>query len=286
MTAEEMGATIERLRKAKGLSLVELAARSGLSPDKIRYMERALFTMDAGHSSLGRSVWTARYKQLVALLKRLDDPAPVTPVDGRWLYAYYEGGWSWKQLAAVTELARSRVQNLAYGTHSEDSPTYAEAERLARERMAAWGDAPPPAWSRPRLVKGERPTPEQRAAAAEEIDRHHRPQVRADCKDGARPCPWAGCRYHLGYDVTHGGSLKDQFPGREVIPLEGERGLPVTCALDVADKGEHTLAEVAEALNLTRERVRQIEKQALDKLADRLTELGLDAHEWLGVCAA
>jgi len=39
-----------------------------------------------------------------------------------------------------------------------------------------------------------------------------------------------------------------------------------TCALDVADRGEHTLEEVGGFLNVTRERARQIEKDAFDKL--------------------
>lgn len=34
-----------------------------------------------------------------------------------------------------------------------------------------------------------------------------------------------------------------------------------TCALDVADRGEHTLEEVGEVLGVVRERVRQIVEQ-------------------------
>jgi DNA-directed RNA polymerase sigma subunit (sigma70/sigma32) len=47
------------------------------------------------------------------------------------------------------------------------------------------------------------------------------------------------------------------FPDKE--PWE----LPETCALDVADRGGVTLEEVGGWLNLTRERVRQLEVHAL-----------------------
>ena len=39
-----------------------------------------------------------------------------------------------------------------------------------------------------------------------------------------------------------------------------------TCALDVADRGGITLEEVGELVNLTRERIRQVEVLGLDKL--------------------
>ena len=39
-----------------------------------------------------------------------------------------------------------------------------------------------------------------------------------------------------------------------------------TCSLDVADRGGITLEEVGEILNLTRERIRQVEVRGLSKL--------------------
>ena len=78
-----------------------------------------------------------------------------------------------------------------------------------------------------------------------------RPQTRADCRDGPRPCPWASCRHHLGLDVTEAGSLVVR-----AAPLSE------TCSLDVADRGGLTLDEVGRVLGLTRERVRQIEVKA------------------------
>lgn len=43
-----------------------------------------------------------------------------------------------------------------------------------------------------------------------------------------------------------------------------------TCALDVADRGGITLEDVGILLNLTRERIRQVEKSGLDKLRNVL----------------
>ncbi|HZJ55112.1 MAG TPA: sigma factor-like helix-turn-helix DNA-binding protein, partial [Myxococcaceae bacterium] len=41
-----------------------------------------------------------------------------------------------------------------------------------------------------------------------------------------------------------------------------------TCALDVAEKGGITLEEVGEIMNLTRERIRQVETRGLAKLRE------------------
>jgi len=86
-----------------------------------------------------------------------------------------------------------------------------------------------------------------------------RPRTRADCVDGERPCPWVGCRYHLWADVTKSGSLKI---AHDVDPLD----LAESCALDVSSEGSHTLEQLADRLNLTKERMRQIEEDALAKL--------------------
>ena len=94
-----------------------------------------------------------------------------------------------------------------------------------------------------------------------------RPRTRAECPDTSEgPCPWVSCKYHLYLDVNdRTGSIKLNFPGLEVWEL------PDTCALDVADphrvgKGDGlTLERVGETINVTRERVRQIEAMALRK---------------------
>jgi hypothetical protein len=87
-----------------------------------------------------------------------------------------------------------------------------------------------------------------------------RPTSRGECRSAQRPCPWVTCRHHLGLDVTDTGTV--QLDSRF---LRGE--LRETCALDVADRGGVTLEAIGTLLGLTRERIRQIETEALAKLA-------------------
>ena len=88
-----------------------------------------------------------------------------------------------------------------------------------------------------------------------------RPQTRTECRGGERPCPWAGCGHHLYLDVdARTGSIKVNFPDLDPGDMKD------TCALDVAERGGHALEQVGELMNLTRERVRQIEVRALLKL--------------------
>ncbi len=88
-----------------------------------------------------------------------------------------------------------------------------------------------------------------------------RPKVRGDCVEGARPCPYVSCKYNLYVDVNpRTGSVKMNFPDKELWELAE------TCALDVADRQGITLEEVGVIMNLTRERVRQLEMRGLTKL--------------------
>lgn len=90
-----------------------------------------------------------------------------------------------------------------------------------------------------------------------------RPSARGECANVARPCPYVSCKYHLYIDVNpRTGSIKVNFPDREVWELEH------SCALDVAEQGGITLEEVGEILNLTRERIRQVEVRGLLKLKE------------------
>ena len=94
------------------------------------------------------------------------------------------------------------------------------------------------------------------------IDRQ-RPRTRADCMNGPRPCLFVSCKHNLYLDVNpETGSIKLNFPDKEIWELE------YTCALDVAEKGGITLEEVGEIMNLTRERIRQVETRGLMKLRE------------------
>jgi hypothetical protein len=88
-----------------------------------------------------------------------------------------------------------------------------------------------------------------------------RPETRADCANGERPCPFVSCKHHLYLDVSaRTGAIKLNFPDLEVWEMTE------TCALDVADRGGTTLEEVGAIMNLTRERIRQVEVKGLAKL--------------------
>ncbi|MFT5357879.1 MAG: hypothetical protein ACI9KE_005116 [Polyangiales bacterium] len=88
-----------------------------------------------------------------------------------------------------------------------------------------------------------------------------KPSTREECKDMERPCPFVSCKFHLFIDVHPvRGAIKLNFPDLEVWEMTE------TCALDVADRSGITLEEVGEIMNLTRERVRQVETAGLAKL--------------------
>ena len=90
-----------------------------------------------------------------------------------------------------------------------------------------------------------------------------RPKKRADCMNGPRPCLFVSCKHNLYLDVNpETGSIKLNFPDKEIWELQ------YTCALDVAEKGGITLEEVGEIMNLTRERIRQVETRGLMKLRE------------------
>jgi hypothetical protein len=92
---------------------------------------------------------------------------------------------------------------------------------------------------------------------------YERPKTRADCEQIVRPCPFVGCKHHLYLDVTQdNGNIRINFPDREPhqMPPDG------SCALDVAEQGGVTLSAAGDLVNLTRERIRQVEVEALRKL--------------------
>ena len=92
-------------------------------------------------------------------------------------------------------------------------------------------------------------------------DDYWKPRTRAECAEGPRPCPFVSCEYHLFVDVSpRTGAIKLNFPDLEVWELTE------SCSLDVADRGGTTLEDVGAIMNLTRERIRQVEVKALAKL--------------------
>ena len=103
------------------------------------------------------------------------------------------------------------------------------------------------------------------------LDDFDRPRTRGECKEDVRPCPYVSCKHHLYLDVNpETGSIKLNFPDLEVWEMAE------TCSLDVADRGGITLEEVGAILNLTRERIRQVEVRGLAKIKDHTgDELGL-----------
>ncbi len=97
--------------------------------------------------------------------------------------------------------------------------------------------------------------------------RHKFPKNRGECWHGAneeRPCPWVRCRHHLAVK---------SIDWKQVHLIAEPEDMDHTCALDVAESGPKTLEEIGEILGLTRERVRQIQDVALEKLLDRFPEL-------------
>lgn len=99
-----------------------------------------------------------------------------------------------------------------------------------------------------------------------------RPLTRAECEDGPRPCPWVSCQYNLLADVRK----------HKVVDLYDESvdvdDYGPSCALDIADAGEHSLEDIASVMGITRDAVRQIEFTALRKLEK--TDIGRALREF------
>ena len=97
-----------------------------------------------------------------------------------------------------------------------------------------------------------------------------RASQRAECREMDRPCPFVSCKWHLYLDVSESGlAIKINHPN--IDPTEMKH----TCTLAVANVGGVTLYEVGKIINITRERVRQIEAFALAQL----TSTAIKDHE-------
>lgn len=104
-----------------------------------------------------------------------------------------------------------------------------------------------------------------------------RPRTRLECATGPRPCPYVACRHHLYVDVgASQRSLKMNFP--ELEPDE----LVETCSLDLADRGDQSLEQVSELMNMTRQGVSVIEMRALVKVERLLRRRG-GPEQWMPV---
>ena len=102
-----------------------------------------------------------------------------------------------------------------------------------------------------------------------EADAVERPRSRGECEGGPRPCPLVACRYNLFLDVRDDGAIRFARPGVEPEDITADW----SCALDVAGRGEQRRADIATAMGVVPERVRQIDAMALQKLRDSGVDL-------------
>lgn len=151
--------------------------------------------------------------------------------------------------------------------------------------------------SQVRLWRGPLPLPEppaatpspatspkkKRAPSLPLLPEPPRPRVRGDCLPGGfnaeRPCRFCSCRHHLLL-------LVDEDTGTVEQMAERVEDLPHTCALDIADiadeaNRETLLRSLEPYLGVTRERIRQAQLRAQEKLGLELARGGYDPEEIL-----
>lgn len=157
--------------------------------------------------------------------------------------------------AAVVMEEKMDVTSLADGAMPEETPEGTPKRRRSRRKRRSRARAR--TISIRRLSKAEL----NRGRLLYPETDYWKPSTREECKDMERPCPFVSCKFHLFIDVHPvRGAIKLNFPDLEVWEMTE------TCALDVADRSGITLEEVGEIMNLTRERVRQVETAGLAKL--------------------
>jgi sigma-70-like protein len=172
----------------------------------------------------------------------------VVPIDGKGVQDLDAHGGAPFDAAMQTDGA------LALNADSLPAPVTREQRRSRRKRAIRARTISVKRMTKRELELGRMLYPE-----VEEIEH---PSTRADCVGGERPCPFVSCKHHLYLDVSaRTGAIKLNFPDLEVWEMTE------TCALDVADRGGTTLEEVGAIMNLTRERIRQVEVKGLAKLA-------------------
>jgi hypothetical protein len=113
------------------------------------------------------------------------------------------------------------------------------------------------------------------------VPEYERCETRGECEDGYRPCPLVSCKYNLYLQVNpKTGTIAMQFPHLEPEEMPPEK----SCVLDVAAEGSHSLDYIGTLLNMTRERVRQIEVKALQRaLKSKVSD---DLRSFVGVAPA
>lgn len=106
-----------------------------------------------------------------------------------------------------------------------------------------------------------------------------RPRIREECRNGLRPCPWIGCKFHL---LPEAAPRFLRVPRRKLLTLEAQRLLrflmrmEATCVVDlVEERGSMTLEEIGAIFLITRERVRQIEARGREKYERACRRLGV-----------
>ena len=166
------------------------------------------------------------------------DRRPTEEENGRW-----------------TRFGRARSERAAT-LEDEDSPQ-PEVARIRRKVHAAGRDGR----VRSKTIAPKRLTRDERRLSELLVypgGRRAAEDARASAGTMPRPCPFVSCSHHLYLDVNpETGAIKLNFPHLEVWEMAE------TCSLDVADRGGITLEEVGAILNLTRERIRQVEVRGL-----------------------
>jgi hypothetical protein len=165
-------------------------------------------------------------------------------------------------------MADERVENLEQMEDAADELAQPEVAKIRRKVVPSRDGR-----YRSKTIAPKRLTRDEKRLAEELVypEDVERPQTRAECLAMPRPCPFVSCEHHLYLDVNpDSGAIKLNFPHLEVWEMAE------TCSLDVADRGGITLEDVGAILNLTRERIRQVEVRGLVKIRTKNAEaLGL-----------
>jgi hypothetical protein len=99
-----------------------------------------------------------------------------------------------------------------------------------------------------------------------------RPDTRGECADMPRPCPFISCKWHLAHGPISP-HAKPPLGDDEAVDLIV--GMRESCALDVADRGDHTESDVAEFMSSTRQAVADTQRHMRRRLS-----IAHDFQDW------